>query len=267
MEGEMSFEQAAEMSVAELQQTPDKGSADTPTTETAAPVKETAPESKPDALGIDPTKLPAEVLPFYKEMQSAFTKKMQALSETMEGFTPHRERLAMLDKAIAGDPQALENLRRIAGTPAAPAQDAAKDPYGDIPETFETTKDLMQFVDKRAQSIAQSIIDRVMPSVTAPIQDMQQKAMEQRAIAEIEGLKSKYPDFEKHIPDILRFRQDNGPVPLEACYKAVTWSPKVPASQLTPQPGASPKAISPKSNAKSIDEAFEMAMATLGGKG
>ena len=80
-------------------------------------------------------------------------------------------------------------------------------------------------------------------------------------------MKTKYPDFEQKIPEIFRFRQEHGNVPLEVCYKAITWSPRVPASQLTPQPGASPKAITPKQNAGSIDEAFEMAMKTLSGKG
>lgn len=256
--GDMSFDQAAEMSVAELSQTPDKGSAATAPETAPAPEKETAPD-----LG-DPTKLPPELLPHYKNMQGAFTKKMQAISETLESLAPHRERLALLDRAINGDPEALKNLQRIAGVqaPQAPAKEAVEE----IPEQFESTKQLMEFIDKRAQSIAKKMLDDVMPQVQQPLQQMQEQAMKQKAMAEIDSMKVKYPDFEKQVPEILRIREEMGPIPLEAAYKLATWSAKVPASQLTPQPGASPKAIAPKGgNAKSFEEAWEMAKEQLGG--
>lgn len=258
--GDMSFEQAAEMSVTELNSAPEAGS-QAPAETTLEPAKETAPKAD---LG-DPNNLPPEVLPYYKEMQAAFTKKMQTVSDTLAAFAPHKDRLDLIDRAIAGDPAALKNLQRIAGVPE-PAPAPAKDPYGDIPETFETTKDLMQFVDKRAQAIAQTIVEQVLPQVTQPLHDLQTKALEERARAEINAVQAKYPDFDQNIPAIVSIREKYGPIPLEEAYKLATWSPKVPASKLTPQPGASSKAMAPKNaSAKTIEEAFAMAQETLSG--
>lgn len=226
--------------------------------ETAEEAPETA-EGEPESEAeTDPTKLPPELQKHYKGMQASYTKKMQALTEAVESLSPHRERLALFDKAIAGDPQARQRLAEIAAVNQMQPQQQSVD--NEIPEAFETTKDLMQYLDKRFGETLKQTLSQIMPQMMGPVQEMQQKSQIAAAQAQIDGMRAKFKDFDSHVPAILKIREENPGITLENAYKLATYNRPPSQQQTVAKPGARPKAVSPKSDKPmSFEEAFELA--------
>ena len=249
---------------------------DDQTGEVVPDVDETSPEAsdpaevaveetpEQDFEKIDPTKLPPEQQKFYKGMQASFTKKMQTLQSVIEGLDPHKERLSIMDKAIAGDTEARAHLARIAGEQKATTPQKVYE-YEDVPESFESTKDLVKFYDGRInqgfQNMLKYIQEQVLPQHLQPVAQLQQKATQERIQGEIQVLQQKYPDFDSKIDAMVEARKTNPHLGIEEAYKLVSWKPQIPVSKTISKPGARPAAVSDvnANKAMSWEEAFEAA--------
>src|SRR3990172_4896285 len=64
----------------------------------------------------DITKLPPSLQIVAKQFQADYTRKMQTLKEAIQGISSHRDRLALLDNAVAGDPKARKALGDLFGS-------------------------------------------------------------------------------------------------------------------------------------------------------
>jgi len=227
------------------------------TTEESAETQE-APEVDFD----NPQNLPPELQKHYKGMQASYTKKMQSLQTAMNGLQSHLTRLELLDKAMAGDPEAVARVSQMLGKPQA----SEPKPTDDIPEVFESTKDLMSYIDNRFGSLVQQAVQNVLGTQVAPIQ---QHLQHQAKLGEYQAVKSKYPDFDMHVKEMLEIKQTYGELPLEALYKLATYQKPVKANKLTTPPsGPRPSAVKTKTNPDkplSFREAAQLAIKELQG--
>lgn len=201
-----------------------------------------------DLDNVDPNKLPPELQKLYKGMQGSYTKKMQALEEALNGFTPHKERLALLDRAIQGDPEARSALARIAGVQQQTEKmPDTEDLYKDVPEDFEDTKSLTKFFDNRVQSMFQEFMQSVLPEILqqhlAPVNQISHEARVNKVNAEIERLRGQYKDFDQHIAAMIDLRKKNPTIELEDAYKLVSWRRSTSPEKIVSKPGASPRAV------------------------
>lgn len=228
------------------------------TVEEEAPKAESE-ESETDFESVDPTKLPPELQKIYKGFQSSYTKKMQSLTEAVQGLTPHRERLALLDRAIQGDPEARSHLARIAGQNATKQAEQQQEQY---PEQFEDTKSLVNYMDQRVNAMLQNTLRQMLPQVLQPVQQMQQQAALAEVNAEIERLKTSYPDFERHTDKMIQLKQEMPGLTLEAAYKLASFRAPVAPNKLVSKPGVKHNAVVSKEpqGPVSWDQAYKMAL-------
>lgn len=243
------------------------------TDESDAETGEASDGETPDEVEVDPNKLPPELQKLYKGFQGSYTKKMQALQEAMEALTPHKERLAIMDRAINGDKEAMAHLARLAGKPEGEPQqktDAPAYDYEDVPESFEDTRSLTKFMDNRfnaaMNNFMQYLNTQVLPQHLKPVSELQEKAQAESVQAQISEMRSKYPDFDGKIKDIIEVRKQNPGIGLEAAYKLTTWTQKVSPQKLVSKPGARPAAMSAKAPKEGIswEDAYQMAKERAG---
>jgi len=230
-----------------------EGTVESEVTETPKPESTETPEpSEEETPEVDPNKLPPELQKLYKGFQSSYTKKMQALQEAMDALTPHKDRLALIDKAISGDKEAMATLARIAGAqqPPSEAKETKEYSYEDVPEAFEDTKSLMKFMDSRfnaaLNNFAQYFQSQVLPQHLQPVQQLREESEAKAVQAQIAEMRSKYPDFDSKVKQIIEIRKENPGIGLEAAYKLSTWAPKVSAQKIVAKPGARPGAMTAK---------------------
>ena len=238
---------------------------ETPDTEQETPEAESEVEEESEPIEVDfdnPQNLPPELQRHYKGMQSSYTKKMQALQNAMNGLQSHSTRLELLDKAISGDPEAVARVSQMLGR----QQASEPKPTEDIPEVFESTKDLMSYIDNRFGSLVQQAVQNMIGQQVAPIQ---QHLQHQAKLGEYQAVKSKYPDFDMHVKEMLELKQTYGELPLEALYKLATYQKPVKANKLTTPPsGPRPSAVKTKTNSDkplSFKEAARLAIKELQG--
>lgn len=230
--------------------------------ETVAEEKQTPepePEQESDFESVDPTKLPPELQKIYKGFQSSYTKKMQSLTEAVNGLSPHRERLALLDRAINGDMEARSHLARIAGQTAQPQQQQQQEQF---PEQFEDTKSLVSYMDQRVNAMLQNTLRQMLPQVLQPVQQMQQQAALAEVNAEIDRMKTTYPDFERHTDKMIQLKQEMPGLTLEAAYKLASYRAAVAPNKLISKPGVKHSAVTSKEpdGPVSWDQAYKLAL-------
>lgn len=231
--------------------------------ETPSEQPETAPGAKETPTLGDPNKLPPEVLPYYKEMQASFTKKMQSLQAAVDAVLPHKDTVELFNKAMRGDPDARATIARIAGSPEQkPVQ--AED---ELPEQFESTKQLMDYIGKSVQKMIEKSLQGQIAPLQQQSQEIQMERMKAQADMEIESCRKQYPDFDDKIDSILAVRKKYPGLDLEASYKLATFQQKVPVQNTTMKPGTSPSKVAPKrKSAMTWEEAYEISKQELGMK-
>jgi hypothetical protein len=222
--------------------------ADTPAETPEEPSQET-PEDF-DWEKTDPNKLPPEVQKYYKGMQASYTRKMQGLSQALDGLKSHSTRLQLLDRAMAGDPEAQEQLSRFIQKRPESAPDADR-----IPDEFADTKQLVSYFDARVQKALQAAMQQIGQQF-APIQ---QQVAYREQMAEYEATKAKYPDFDNYIPQMVEIRNQMPGLTLEAAYKLATYKNPVSPQKIVSKPGARPSAVKPRDDGKPMT--FEEAAA------
>ena len=255
-------EGTSEFDDVEISETPDTEQ-ETPEAESEEESAEPTDVSETNEVDFDnPQNLPPELQRHYKGMQSSYTKKMQALQNAMNGLQSHSTRLELLDKAISGDPEAVARVSQMLGR----QQASEPKPTEDIPEVFESTKDLMSYIDNRFGSLVQQAVQNMIGQQVAPIQ---QHLQHQAKLGEYQAVKSKYPDFDMHVKEMLELKQTYGELPLEALYKLATYQKPVKANKLTTPPsGPRPSAVKTKTNSDkplSFKEAARLAIKELQG--
>lgn len=213
----------------------------------------------------DPNKLPPEVQKYYKGMQASYTRKMQALASALEGLKTQASRLQLLDRAIAGDPEARAQLAGLIQVQQAQAQAQAHDVGDDIPAEFTDTKHLVSFFDNRLKTALAHAFNHIQGMISQHVSPLQQNFYIQQRLAEYNALKTKYPDFDNYVEQMVKIKEQNPGISLEAAYKLATYKPPVPPSKLVSKPGARPSAIRPKDSDRNLtfEEAAEAAIRQL----
>jgi hypothetical protein len=233
--------------------------------ETPEPEATPEPEIDFDISKTDPTKLPPEVQKFYKGLQGDYTRKMQGLSQALEGLKTHASRLQLMDRAMTGDENARAELARIVGWERAQAQAHQAD---EIPD-FNNATDLVKFMDQRVAQAVQNAIRQTLESQVAPhlqqVQTMAMEAHQQKQMAEYEATKKDFPDFDNYLPQMVEIRRGNPALTLRQCYQLATYRNPSPPSKIVSKPGARPAAVKDKNDGKllSFEEAAAAAIKEL----
>lgn len=224
------------------------------------------PSDETNELGkIDPNKLPPELQKLYKGMQADYTRKQQQLAKAIEGLEPHKEKLALIDKALTGDPEAMQKLSRI--TQSLPNQQQQQQTYdfNKIPETFESPKHLTDFFDQRMTAAFNNFLgylnQNVIGKMQQPIAEMQNQVLQEKVAAEIQSARAKYSDFQNKEKEIAKVVQKYPGISLDDAYKLVSFSPKVPAQKIVSKPGVNSRAVTHKPSSESMtwEDAFKLA--------
>ena len=275
-EPELSFDDAAKQAIAsEGIETPESNDGDEAVSE-----EESSQEVKPeeslkeqDFDSIDPNKLPAEIQKFYKGMQGSFTKKMQALQQAMDSLNPHKERLALVDRALQGDKEAQAVLGRIAGNGApAPAPLPDQEPfYRDVPKAFDNTRGLVEYLDKRFGGFLQTYVNQMIPQIVqqqvapamAPLQQMQEQTARNGVLAEVNRLKTAYPDFETKAAQMIELKKANPGLNMEQAYKLAAFRNPTAPSKIVSRPGVRPASVDSTAKIGSWDDAAKEALRIL----
>lgn len=231
--------------------------------ETPEVAEEETPEETPEPeFDGDITKLSPEAQKVAKGFQASYTRKMQSLQSAMEGLRSHEGRLKLLDRAIQGDPEARNNLVSMFGQKQ--HQPAASE--DDMPEQFESFKEMRTYFDKHYESKMQQRIDGIIQQHIAPLV---QHIQTQRAEAVINEARAKYKDFDAHVGKIIELREQNPGLGLDAAYKLARAEshPQIPRTATTTKPGKRPAATVSKSPDRllSWEEASEQALRELKG--
>lgn len=200
----------------------------------------------------DITKLPPEVQTVAKRFQADYTRKMQTLKEATQSINAHRDRLALLDNAIAGDP----NARKALGDMFAPRQ-TEKQPEAeeDLSEGFKDVKHMFKVLDQRYQAGTKKMLEEFMQSlVDTHIAPMRQQTQQQAAKSAYDTAKTKYPDFDKYVPAMTKLFEENPYMNYEQLYKLATWEEKQKQpARPTMKPGIRASSVKPGTGSKKLD--------------
>ena len=272
----VSFEDAAAEAIASEGEEGEKSEEEISEDDEAVVEEETAekPEEEPplkdqDFDSIDPTKLPEEVQKFYKGMQASFTKKMQTLQQSIDSLSPHKDRLSLIDKAIQGDKEAQASLARIAGKQEAEVDPKVADEefYKDLPQSFENTKQLAQFFDKRFGSFLKTYIHEALPQMITkhiapamePLNEMRQNSLNKALEADIARLKTTYPDFDNHLEKMIELKKTSSGLTLEQAYKLASYRSPVSPKKIVSKPSGN-KTVPIVKEIKNFDDAASEAL-------
>lgn len=226
----------------------DTGTATEPsaeTTESQSAEGEGTPDQQTEETGQtgsfdgDINKLSPELQQVAKGFQADYTRKTQALQTALDGLKSHQTRLELLDRAIAGDPQAREAL----GSMFQRSQPAKQEQSEEFPEQFASVSDMVKFLDGRFQGLVQKQLEGV---VQQHLQPVRQHIDYQRAQAEYSSVKAEFPDIDEHIDEIIKVRNENPGVKLRGAYILATHKKPIPSSAAVSKPGKSASAVKPK---------------------
>ena len=175
---------------------------------------------------------------------------MQTLKEAIQGISSHRDRLALLDNAVAGDPKARKALGDLFGsrTTETPKPEM-------LPENFKDMGEMVNYLDKRYQSTMEKTLEKFAQSlVDTHITPIRQQTQQQVANAAYDAAKAKYPDFDKHVPAMAKLSEENQYLNYEQLYKLATWKEKQkPETRPTMKPGVRPSSVKPGIGSKKLD--------------
>lgn len=177
-----------------------------PTGSGEAPLSTPAPPA-PETF-IDPRDLPAEILPHFKRMQAAFTKKTQQLAARrpdLELVDRYRSDPAFARQFLADEAQRLGiNLGTTPASPPAPASNTT----GAVPQEFvaAVARELPQELQWMAPMMAKATYASVAHLTTPMLQQNQQRIREEReqewdTLAA--QLNERQPGWEAHEDDML----------------------------------------------------------------
>lgn len=233
--------------------------------EEPAETEETAVSEEEQDWDGDPTKLPPQLQKIYKGMQADYTRKSQELKGIVDSVNSHKERLALLDRAEAGDPEAMAALARFAKQDQKSAEQQKGFDFEQIPETFKTSKDMISYLDQRFGAALQNYMNQVLQQHIAPLYKTSEVVQTNEVKAQIDQMRSKYTDFDKHIDAIIEVKKQNPGISLEAAYKVASYQKPVDPRKTTAKPGVRPTAVKPATNKKMTwEEAVNLAKQSLG---
>jgi len=220
-------------------ETPEEVIEETPEESTKEPAETEQPGQA--AFDGDINKLPAELQTVAKGFQADYTRKVQALQKAVESFEPHKERLALLDRAISGDPNARKVLGDMFGEKVAPQ---APEPE-EIPESFKTVNDMLGFLEKRLdrryKDGFEKKLEEFQRSMVDTLSPIMQQTQHQTAQAAMNQAKAKYKDFDEHIPTMVELSKSNPYLNYDQLYKLATYDKRpIPSSKQTLKPGVRP---------------------------
>ncbi len=152
--------------------------------------------------------VPPELQERHKQMQAAFTQRMQGLAEKSKGMETMQERANLLDALLARpDIQALV-AGRNAAVAAAPEPEQPTMTADDMAEMLTHPEKLIQLIDQRAEERAKRLI--------GPVAQKAEQVMTDRSI---ETFKASHPDMEPYRTKMADLLEAGEAGNLESAYR------------------------------------------------